>query len=390
LKILLLNLWRVIESKGGTEKVFFDMGNNLSARGYEVIAVAMDNKDGNPFFEISKKVNFINISVDMKKYDGIKYKIQRALYINREKRHMFDERNRDLLRGKRLKLVVEKEEPDIIIAFNVEATRILINYLGVTCPIITMFHFDPDTILKGITPNTKNALEKCCCVQVLLPNDIERVKKYLTCKRIEYIPNVVPQHICPPSEDSRENVIITVARIDSQQKRQHLLIEAFNIVKNCYPTWKVKIYGETDYDKKYYSYCLNLIKKYNLEDKVIFCGTSNDICKNLKRSKIFAFPSSFEGFSLAMTEAMGVGLPVVGYKSCTSISEIVKDGYNGFLCDDGIEDFAAKLKCLMFDDKLRKQMGENARESMKAFAPEKIWNAWDTLIQEAVENHSKS
>lgn len=91
-----------------------------------------------------------------------------------------------------------------------------------------------------------------------------------------------------------------------------------------------------------------------------------------------------------MTEAMGVGLPVVGYKSCTSISEIVKDGYNGFLCDDGIEDFAAKLKCLMFDDKLRKQMGENARESMKAFAPEKIWNAWDTLIQEAVENHSKS
>lgn len=390
MKILLLNLWRVIESKGGTEKVFFDMGNNLSARGYEVIAVAMDNKDGNPFFEISKKVNFINISVDMKKYDGIKYKIQRALYINREKRHMFDERNRDLLRGKRLKLVVEKEEPDIIIAFNVEATRILINYLGVTCPIIKMFHFDPDTILKGITPNTKNALEKCCCVQVLLPNDIERVKKYLTCKRIEYIPNVVPQHICPPSEDSRENVIITVARIDSQQKRQHLLIEAFNIVKNCYPTWKVKIYGETDYDKKYYSYCLNLIKKYNLEDKVIFCGTSNDICKNLKRSKIFAFPSSFEGFSLAMTEAMGVGLPVVGYKSCTSISEIVKDGYNGFLCDDGIEDFAAKLKCLMFDDKLRKQMGENARESMKAFAPEKIWNAWDTLIQEAVENHSKS
>lgn len=390
MKILLLNLWRVIESKGGTEKVFFDMGNNLSARGYEVIAVAMDNKDGNPFFEISKKVNFINISVDMKKYDGIKYKIQRALYINREKRHMFDERNRDLLRGKRLKLVVEKEEPDIIIAFNVEATRILINYLGVTCPIITMFHFDSDTILKGITPNTKNALEKCCCVQVLLPNDIERVKKYLTCKRIEYIPNVVPQHICPPSEDSRENVIITVARIDSQQKRQHLLIEAFNIVKNCYPTWKVKIYGETDYDKKYYSYCLNLIKKYNLEDKVIFCGTSNDICKNLKRSKIFAFPSSFEGFSLAMTEAMGVGLPVVGYKSCTSISEIVKDGYNGFLCDDGIEDFAAKLKCLMFDDKLRKQMGENARESMKAFAPEKIWNAWDTLIQEAVENHSKS
>lgn len=55
MKILLLNLWRVIESKGGTEKVFFDMGNNLSARGYEVIAVAMDNKDGNPFLKFPRK-----------------------------------------------------------------------------------------------------------------------------------------------------------------------------------------------------------------------------------------------------------------------------------------------------------------------------------------------
>lgn len=389
MKIMLLNLWRVIESKGGTEKVFFDMGNNLSDRGYEVIAVAMDNKEGKPFFEISKKVNFINISIDMKKYDGIKYKIQRALYINREKRHMFDERNRDVLRGKRLKLIVEKEKPDIIITFNVEATRILINYLGVTCPVITMFHFDPDTILKEITSNTKNALEQCCCVQVLLPNDIERVKRYLNCKRVEYIPNIVQKRICPPSEYSKEDVIITVARIDSQQKRQHLLIEAFNKIKDYDPTWKVKIYGETDYDKKYYLHCLDLIKTYNLEDRVVFCGTTNNICEKLDQSKIFAFPSAFEGFSLAMTEAMSAGLPVVGYKACTSVSEIVKDGYNGFLCDDGINDFADKLKSLMSDDKLRKQMSVNARESMKEFAPEKIWTAWETLIKDVVLNHSK-
>lgn len=390
MKILLLNLWRVINSKGGAEKVFFNMANALAERGNDIIILALDGKEGTPFFDISSRVRFIDVGYGFRRKLSLKEKIKKMFILNHAQKGMFSETIYDLQKAERLKPVLEREAPDIIIAFNVEATRILINYLGVTCPIITMFHFDPDTILKDITPNTKNALEKCCCVQVLLPNDIERVKKYLTCKRIEYIPNVVPQHICPPSEDSRENVIITVARIDSQQKRQHLLIEAFNIVKNCYPTWNVKIYGETDYDKKYYSYCLNLIKKYNLEDKVIFCGTSNDICKNLKRSKIFAFPSSFEGFSLAMTEAMGVGLPVVGYKSCTSISEIVKDGYNGFLCDDGIEDFAAKLKCLMFDDKLRKQMGENARESMKEFAPEKIWNAWDTLIQEAVENHSKS
>lgn len=387
MKILLLNLWRVINSKGGAEKVFFNMANALSERGYEVVALALDGKDGKPFFDISKTVRFIDVGYGFRGKLGLKQKFRKMFVLNYEKKRILNEKMCDRQKADRLKSVVEKEEPDIIIAFNIEATRILVNYLRVTCPVITMFHFDPDTILKEITSNTKIALEKCCCIQVLLLNDIERVKKYLNCKKIEYIPNIVPQHICPLPEDLREDVIITVARIDSVQKRQHLLIEAFNIVKNCYPTWKVKIYGETDYDKKYYSYCLNLIKKYNVEDRIIFCGTSNDIFKKLKRSKIFAFPSAFEGFSLAMTEAMGVGLPVVGYKSCTSISELVKDGYNGFLCDDGIDDFADKLKLLMSDADLRQKLGGNARESMRAFAPEKIWDEWEILINNVVSNN---
>lgn len=45
MKVFLLDLWRVINSKGGTEKVFFSMANALDERGYEVVAVGLDNKD---------------------------------------------------------------------------------------------------------------------------------------------------------------------------------------------------------------------------------------------------------------------------------------------------------------------------------------------------------
>lgn len=198
MKILLLNLWRVINSKGGAEKVFFNMANVLSERGNDVVALALDGKDGEPFFDISKTVRFIDVGYGFRGKLGLKQKIRKMLVLNYDKKRILNEKMYDRQKADRLKSTIEKEEPDIIIAFNIEATRILINYLGVTCPVITMFHFDPDTILKEITPNTKNALEKCCCLQVLLPNDIERVKKYLTCKRVEYIPNVVLQHICPP------------------------------------------------------------------------------------------------------------------------------------------------------------------------------------------------
>ena len=48
MKILLVDLWRVINSIGGTEKVFFSMANALADRGYNVTAVELDNTVGKP------------------------------------------------------------------------------------------------------------------------------------------------------------------------------------------------------------------------------------------------------------------------------------------------------------------------------------------------------
>lgn len=86
---------------------------------------------------------------------------------------------------------------------------------------------------------------------------------------------------------------------------------------------------------------------------------------------------------------MAAGLPAIGYKSCPAVNELIIDGYNGFLCEDGIDDFAEKLKILMKDAELRKKMGQNARESMKQFAPKKIWDEWEDLINKVVEERKK-
>lgn len=60
MKVLLLDLWRVINSKGGTEKVLFSMANALVERGYTITVLALDNVPGNPFFDIDSRVKFIN------------------------------------------------------------------------------------------------------------------------------------------------------------------------------------------------------------------------------------------------------------------------------------------------------------------------------------------
>lgn len=127
-----------------------------------------------------------------------------------------------------------------------------------------------------------------------------------------------------------------------------------------------------------------------MQNNVKLLGEIKDIPNKLNQVDIFAFPSANEGMPLALTEAMAAGLPAIGYKSCPSVNELIIDGYNGFLCDDGIDDFAEKLKILMSDAELRKKMGQNARESMKQFSPEKIWDQWEALINEVVaENKCK-
>lgn len=88
-----------------------------------------------------------------------------------------------------------------------------------------------------------------------------------------------------------------------------------------------------------------------------------------------------------MAEAMSAGLPVVAYRSCPAVNELVRDGETGLLVDDGVDALAEGLKKLMEDQELRERMGRAAHESMKEFAPEKIWDQWEALMQDVIAKH---
>lgn len=185
---------------------------------------------------------------------------------------------------------------------------------------------------------------------------------------------------------NKRKVVISIGRIARVAKRQHLLIEAFNKIHHRYSEWQIELYGEI-VDKEYFRYCENLIKNYNLSSKVRYLGVTDKIYEVLQEVSIFAFPSSFEGFGLALAEAMSAGLPCIGFKSCSAVNELIKDGSNGILCDDTIEDFARGLAELMDDEEKRNRYGQQAKEDMKQYAPEKIWNEWEELINKTVYDY---
>ena len=57
MRILMVNLWKMINSAGGAEKVFCEMANMLSERGHSVTAIALIRIKVNLFTLLTKMLN---------------------------------------------------------------------------------------------------------------------------------------------------------------------------------------------------------------------------------------------------------------------------------------------------------------------------------------------
>lgn len=153
-------------------------------------------------------------------------------------------------------------------------------------------------------------------------------------------------------------------------KRVHLLAQIFNEFNKKNKDWKLLIYGSGE-DK-------NIIKNKNIH----LCGSTNDVKKELLNSDLLALTSSNEGFPMVVLEAYECGVPVITFNFKISCNEVVKDGETGFIVEmDNTKEYIEKLNKICNDHELRKQMGQNAKEYVKKFYPEKVAQRWYRLFK---------
>lgn len=382
--IVLVNVWRVIHAKGGTEKVFCDMANALAKRGYEVTALFCDPNQGLPGFDFDEDVRWVN-----------SYKTPRFPFLYKNPwRNLrcwrFDKEQRKFLRNtldtrwraESLRDALQSlPKADLFISYQFESTWILRERLGVEAPIVTMFHSTPSLYINEPQfPVYKQAVESSSVLQVLLPEFINEARSSFPNARIIAIPNVAPQY--KSMATLSEKKIITVARVEDG-KRTTLLLDAFALLKDRFPDWTCEWYGERT-AKRYSVKIDQKLHELELEGRVLFPGKTDDVAGKLQDASIFAFPSKFEGFGIALAEAFAMGLPAVGCKDCPAVNSLIKNGSNGILTDPTPEAYAAGLAKLMESEDLRRQYGTQGREDMKAYSAESIWDAWDRLIQELI------
>lgn len=369
-----------ISNVSGMERVYVNMANALSEKGYRVVALCNDDIGQKPFFPFNEKVIFINLGLGKIKAP-IHKKILREFskFLKLKLNNPVDFYKTHIL-SMHMKKVTDIYNPDILICYESNALYCS-NYLNLSAAKIIMVHNSVHEVFPKLTARQIDEYNKADICQVLSPSFVEIAKKYLKIP-VRYIPNVVEQvsKLDMKKTRTRKKVIICVGRIEAKNKRQLLLIRSFAQIADKFSDWCIYLYGE-EWDKVYVDEIKNYINSNRLEQHVFLKGTTKNILDVLKNADIFAFPSASEGFGLALAEGLSLGLPGIGYKDANGVKDLIIDGETGFLCDD-INDFTDKLKILIENENLRKKFGLKAHESMKRYSPEKVWMMWTELIEE--------
>ena len=102
------------------------------------------------------------------------------------------------------------------------------------------------------------------------------------------------------------------------------------------------------------------VRLYHMEKTIYFLGYRSDPQNVIKQIDITILPSYTEGLPLTPIESFAQGKPVLATKAGGTI-EIVKDGFNGLLCDIGdYRTLANNITRIFSDTNLYQELAKNA------------------------------
>lgn len=148
------------------------------------------------------------------------------------------------------------------------------------------------------------------------------------------------------------------------------------------PDWKWLICGEGPER----NHLEQLIKEYNLQEKMILKGTVQNMEEQYQRASMFVMTSQMEGLPMVLLEAKSWGLPLVSFDIMTGPSDIIQDGINGYLIEEGnIDEMAERIVELIKDDSKRKAFSKESQRDMDKFGMEGIVEKWKKIMKELIE-----
>lgn len=198
---------------------------------------------------------------------------------------------------------------------------------------------------------------------------------------IGVIRNALPWPV-PSTPAKLDSKIVLAAGRLSREKGFRRLVHAFAPIAREHPDWQLHIYGHGE-EREHLS---AMIARKRLDKQIVLKGFAADFPSVLADASVYAMSSFSEGFPMVLIEAMSTGLPLVSFDCPRGPGEIVDDGKNGRLVDDGdILGFTEALRSVIEDDDLRYRLGAQAHEDARKYEVDHVVAQWEDLFARTLE-----
>ncbi len=363
-------------NSGGMERVLANKANWFVAHGHEVIIVTTDQRGESPYFPLDARIKCYDLAINYEENNGKSFLNKLIHYPFKQWKHKV-----------RLTALLKELRPDIVISMFCNDASFIPSIKDGSKKILEI-HFSRFKRLqygrKGLWrladwwryKTDARVVSRFDKFVVLTHED----KEYWgNLRNMCVIPNARTFEVNQPATLEAKKVI-AVGRLN-HQKGFDRLIDAWSIVDNVVSGWKLQIVGDGELrEQLQYN-----IRELGLSNQINIGRAEKDMMSVYKDASILAMSSRYEGLPMVLLEAQAVGLPIVSFDCKCGPKDVIENGVDGFLVEDGdIEQLAQKLVVLMQDANLRKQMGSAAYAHSERYSEERIMKQWTDLFDEVM------
>lgn len=361
---------------GGMERVLANKANYLSAFGHEVYVITSDQRGQSSFFEMDPKIRHFDLDINYETNNGASFWKKLVAYPGKQRKH------KERLQAKLLQI-----KPDIVISMFGNEASFLPKIKDGSKKVLEI-HFSK---FKRLQYGRKGIWKLADILRTYL--DERLVKKYdrfivLTHEdksywgsihNIEVIPNSIP-HLPDSTSDLIHKQVIAIGRY-THQKGFDDLITIWSKVHDHVKDWRLVIVGDGELKDK-----MRLqIQSLGLSEKIQLLPPTSDIAEHYLSSSILVLTSRYEGLPMILLEGQSYGLPIVAYRCKCGPSDVISEGVDGFLINEGDKSaFSDQLISLMEDIELRQKMGKAARKSSYRYDEGTIMEQWLNLFNKLI------